>query len=191
MSGIITALNTWAFQAVGAISSQPLNSLMAPFAESFFIVLPLVAIWLYYRKDKNVFSFVFAAVGLFIVGEVIKMIVMEPRPCSLPQLSWINHVGCESGFSFPSNHAMTLTGPILFLRGYTYLRWLYAIWLVLILFGRVYLGQHYLTDVLAGMVISIAIAYIVYRYRERIDRIALGIASRIPVVSDLASRLSA
>ncbi|MCL4552336.1 MAG: phosphatase PAP2 family protein [Candidatus Marsarchaeota archaeon] len=188
MSGIITALNTWAFQAVGAISSQPLNSLMAPFAESFFIVLPLVAIWLYYRKDKNVFSFAVAVVGLYIIGDIIKMIVMEPRPCSLPQFSWINQVGCDTTFSFPSNHAMVLTGPLVFLKGYTYLRWLYVIWLVLILFGRVYLGQHYLTDVLAGMLISIFLSYLLYRYRERVNEICMRILSRIPLASRLAAR---
>lgn len=190
MNDIITALNTWAFQAVGAIASQPLNSLMSLLAVSFLVVLPLVAIWLYYRKDKNVFSFIVAIVVLYIVGDLLKHIFLEPRPCSLPGFGWINQVGCETGFAFPSDHAMTLTGPILFLKGYGYLRWLYGIWLALILFGRVYLGQHYLTDVLAGMIISIVLAYLIYRYRDRIDGIALRILDRIPVISRLSARLS-
>ncbi len=191
MTDIITAINTWAFQAVGAVSSQPLNSVLGPLAASFLVVLPLVAVWLYYKKDRNVFSFAVAVVVLYIIGDIIKNIVMEPRPCSLPQLSWINHVGCEAGFSFPSNHAMTLTGPILFVKGYRYLRWLYFVWLALILFGRVYLGQHYLTDVIGGIVLSLVFGYALYRYRERINALCMRILSRLPLLSRLAQRLSA
>lgn len=191
MTDIITAINTWAFQAVGAVSSQPLNSVLGPLAASFLVVLPLVAVWLYYKKDRNVFSFAVAVVVLYIIGDIIKNIVMEPRPCSLPQLSWINHVGCEAGFSFPSNHAMTLTGPILFVKGYRYLRWLYFVWLALILFGRVYLGQHYLTDVIGGIVLSLVFGYALYRYRERINALCMLILSRLPLLSRLAQRLSA
>ncbi len=167
-----TGINIWAFQAVNSIASPALNAIMVPFAESFFIVLPFLVLYLIWKKDNDVYSFVIAAVVLFALGEVLKYIFQEARPCSLPSLSWINHPVCESGFAFPSNHAITLTGLVLFLRRYRILQVLYVVWLVIMLFGRVYLGQHYLTDVIAGAIISLIIGYVIYHYRSRVYSLA-------------------
>ena len=151
--------------------------------ESYFVVVPILAIWLYYKKDKNVFSFVSAFIILYVVSDVLKMLIAQPRPCAgLP--------GCEAGYGMPSNHAGTLTGPYVFLIGYKYLRWMYPLWLVFVLYGRLYLNQHTPAQVLAGIVISLALAYVIYRYREKINRIAMSILSRIPLVSRLSVRLN-
>ena len=53
------------------------------------------------------------------------------------------------------------------------------VWLVLILFGRIYLGLHYLTDVIAGAALSIVVAYIIYRYRDYINKALNAIAKKI------------
>ena len=166
---LFNGINIAAFHLVQGIASPALNFIMSYWAESYYLVLPLIAIYLYYRRDRNVYSFVFATVFLFIIANVLKDIFMEPRPCSLPDLSWINHVACESGYSFPSDHAVTLTGLAFFAKGYKYLRIAYIVWLLAILFGRVYLGQHYLTDVVAGAIISIIVAYVIYKYRDRVN----------------------
>ena len=162
--GLINSMNIWAFQLAKEIASPALNIAMHYFAESFLIVIPLVVIYMYIRKDKNVFSFVILFFVLYIIGEVIKYIVKEPRPCSVPALSWINNMGCESSFSFPSNHATVLTGLTFFTLPYKYLRYLYLAWLIVVLFGRVYLGLHYLSDVIAGIIISIVVVWPVYKY---------------------------
>lgn len=162
-----SAINIPAFEFSKWIASPWLNLLMHYIGESFLIVIPLVLLYMYLKKDKNVFSFVALFIALYIVGEVIKLIVREPRPCNVPNLSWINSIGCESSFSFPSNHATVLTGVALFTSSYRYLRILYVIWLLLVLFGRVYLGLHYLTDVIAGAIISLAIAWPVYKYYSK------------------------
>lgn len=175
----ISALNTWAFHVVLGIASTPLNVAMQYLAESFLVVLPVVALYMYFRKDRNVFSFVAAIVIFYIVGDIIKMIVREPRPCNVADLSWINHIGCEASFSFPSNHATVLTGLYAFVGKYKYIRIAYVAWMLLVLFGRVYLGAHYLTDVIAGILLSIFLAYFVYRYRNRINGILLGIFCKL------------
>lgn len=168
--------NIGAFQIANSIANSSvgpaLNSLFVPFAESFFVVLPLVAIYLAYKKDPNVYTFTVAIVVLYVVSEVLKNIFQEPRPCSVSELSWINHPICETNFSFPSNHASVLTGPLIFMLKYRIITILYVIWLILILFGRVYLGQHYLTDVIAGAAISIIIAFALYKIRNHIHKIA-------------------
>ncbi len=176
---VIGALNTWAFHAVLGVASMPLNVIMQYIGESFLVILPIIALYMYFRKDKDVFSFVAATVIFFIISDAIKMIVREPRPCSLAELSWINHVGCEASFSFPSNHAAVLTGLYAFIGKYKYIRIAYIAWLLLVLFGRVYLGVHYLTDVIAGVLLSVFLAYFVYRYRNRINSILLGIFCKV------------
>ena len=180
INGSQIGINIWAFQAMKVVASPILNSIMSPLAESFYVVIPAVALYLYFRKkDKNAYSFIVAAVALFIVGDILKHIFQEPRPCSLQELSWINSVGCEGGYSFPSDHATVLTGLVFFVKRYKYLRIAYIVWLIAVLFGRVYLGAHYLTDVFAGIVISLAVAYVIYRFEDRINGVANAIVRKV------------
>ncbi len=178
IESIINATNIAAFKIADSVASPGLNVVMGYLAESFFIVLPLIALYLYFKKDRNFFSFIFAVVALFVIAEVLKNIFRVPRPCEVSSLSWINTVGCEGGYGFPSNHAMTLTGLAFFIKNYKYLEVLYIVWLVLLLFGRVYLGAHYFTDVLAGAVLSVIIAAVLYRYRDSVNRIGMRILTK-------------
>ncbi|MGC8479101.1 MAG: phosphatase PAP2 family protein [Candidatus Micrarchaeia archaeon] len=172
-------INIWAFQFVKSIANPALNTLFSTLSSSFLIVIPILVIYLYLKKDKNVYSFIIAGTVFFIVSDIIKMLTMEPRPCNVPQLSWINNLGCENTFSFPSNHASVLTGLIFFLKPYKYLRVLYFIWLALELFGRVYLGLHYFTDVIAGIALSIILYYVLSFYKPKINEMLNNIVKKI------------
>jgi len=168
---MLEGINIWAFKVVDSIASTQLNYAMSIIGKSFLVVLPLILLYMLFRKDKNLFSFAFAVVALYIVGDLIKFIVKEPRPCSVADLAWINHIGCEASYSFPSDHATVLTGLLAFMNKYKYIRVLYFVWLVLVLFGRVYLGLHYFTDVIAGVVLSIVLIAVIYKYRRSINDI--------------------
>ena len=124
---------------------------------------------LYFKKDKNTVPFAIAVFVLFAIGEVLKGIFMEPRPCAQGNLSWVSQVACEAGYSFPSDHATVLTGLFVFLKNFKYVRAAYIVWLVIILFSRIYLGQHYLTDVIAGAIISVAACSVIYKYEDGIN----------------------
>ena len=175
------SINVWAFQAAKAVASPALDFIMYWLAKSFLVVLPLLAIYMLLKRDRNVYSFVILGVLLYVVSDAIKLVTQEPRPCdvSATGLVWINHLACEASYSFPSNHASVLTGLTLFLKNYRYIQILYIVWLVLILFGRIYLGLHYFTDVLAGVALSLVVAYIVYRYRKQLNAFADKIVGRI------------
>ncbi len=168
---MLEGLNIWAFKVFDSVASTQLNYIMSIIGKSFIVVLPLILIYMLLRKDKNLFSFAFAVVALYLIGDAIKLIVKEPRPCNVADLAWINNIGCEASYSFPSNHATVLTGLLVFMKRYKYLRILYLIWLLLVLFGRVYLGLHYFTDIIAGVLISIAIVAVIYSYRRAINAI--------------------
>ncbi|MDE1851582.1 MAG: phosphatase PAP2 family protein [Candidatus Micrarchaeota archaeon] len=177
----IISINTWAFKAVQPLVSPQMNVAMSLFADSFYVVVPLLFIYLFFRNRKDAFPFIAAAVALYIVTDIIKLIVREPRPCLNPDLSWINVVGCEGSYSFPSNHATTLTGLYFFVSGYKYLRILYIAWLAIVLFGRVYLGAHYPTDVVAGIAVGLIVGFIIYSNRKRINDIARPIVARVGI----------
>ena len=98
--------------------------------------------------------------------EALKHLIARPRPTLWPYL--IPH----SGFSFPSGHA--LAGATFFpLLAWTWSRarpseravaWTLAVIMALFVgFGRLYLGAHWPTDVLAGWALGAAQAALVLR----------------------------
>jgi|GEM_PF-897442 len=164
-------VNIQAFELMKAIASPLLTSIMVVLSKSFLVILPLVVLYLYLRKSPNTYSFLLAGVLLYLISDTIKMFVAEPRPCNVSALSWINKVSCENTFSFPSNHASVLTGLPMFLGKYRILQALYIVWLLMVLFGRIYLGLHYFTDVVAGVILSLVVSYLLFAYRGKINRV--------------------
>ncbi len=165
---------------VAAFANPYMNIAMHLLASSFIIVLPAIVLYMFFaKKDMNAYSFVVAFIAAYLLSEIIKMAVKEPRPCNVPSLNWINSIGCEATFSFPSNHASVLTGLSFFLSGYKYIKWLYVAWLLLVLFGRVYLGMHYLTDIIAGVALSIVVYLAIKHYSKKINAFANNLVKRI------------
>jgi len=172
-------INIWAFQAAKALASPALNIIMYWLAKSFLVVLPILVVYMLLKRDMNVYTLVIAGILLYLISDVIKIITKEPRPCNITELAWINSMGCQTTYSFPSNHASVLTGLVFFLKNYKYVRVLYVVWLLLILFGRVYLGLHYFTDVLAGAALSLVVAYVLRRYEKRINALVSRIVDKV------------
>lgn len=125
-----------------------------------------VGIVLAYRQ-----KFVYAiALGISVLGAgatalVIKEIVHRARPVRAFQAYQ------ETGFSFPSGHATLAAAFYGFL---IYLAWrmlppgftrtattsILALLIAVIAFSRLYLGVHYLSDVLGGLILGAAFAYL-------------------------------
>lgn len=128
----------------------------------------LVFLGLYWMYSKA-YAFKYMAVYLGTVGcnKVFKSLVKRPRPAG----------ATESGYSFPSGHAMSYMGVSTQLvyemkrQGYPKKKWQQVdMWLEYIIFGllvaiaRMYFGVHYLTDVLTGLIfgafVVVAITFI-------------------------------
>lgn len=120
-------------------------------------LISLAFILIFKNKRYGVFAIV-NAVNIVVLNIVLKLIFMRDRPYDLMIIN-------ESGYSFPSGHAMAALGFYGFI---IYLIWhfnlskkakiiftiLLAILILLIGVSRIYLGVHYASDVLAGYMVS-------------------------------------
>jgi undecaprenyl-diphosphatase len=116
-------------------------------------------------------------------SQVVKPLVERMRPCEVlgsvhlwygPE-GWIVTPpeavgGFKSSFSFPSSHAANITSSMLFLA-LAYRRWaaLPIAVMILVSFSRIYIGVHWPSDVLAGMVLGAALAAAAYLVFRRIS----------------------
>jgi undecaprenyl-diphosphatase len=167
---------------------QFLQDLRTPWADRFMVLMTelgdpvvigsivlMVLVWLLWRRNWRAAGYWFAAVGFGqIAATVIKLVMQRPRP-----VTSLYHG--LSTYSFPSGHAtmaMVVYGFLAVLvasRLSQPRRWfVYSLTAILIFFiviSRLYLGAHWLSDVLSGMSLGLAwisllgIAY--YRHPTR------------------------
>ena len=123
-------------------------------------VVPILCLILT-RNKKVMLRGLLAVILTFGISTAIKDIVMRPRP-SVDDPSRLFGLIRSGQWSFPSMHSsMTFSlSTSTFLHERT-LGWISIVFAALIAYSRVYLGVHYWSDILAGAVLGIVIAYAV------------------------------
>lgn len=107
-------------------------------------------------------------------SNILKHLIERARPCNA--LDGVRLLmGCGDSFSMPSNHAANASAIILALSYRSigdltnwkkWMRWLIITVAVLVGFSRIYVGVHYLSDVIVGTAIGIIVSILVIRLYE-------------------------
>ena len=183
-----------------------LNGCHSPFWDSFFLIFSGQLIWLPFfavvilalcrQYGKNVWLPLIMFALAIVLSDQISSSILKPWVCRLrpshdPETSAFVHTvnGYVGGlYGFASSHAansfsFALLSSLIFRNRYYTL--LAFVWAVATSYSRIYLGVHFLGDVIAGAVIGLVVAYGVYFLLVCIQRrtgIGVGV-QRVDTVS--------
>ena len=146
------------------------------------IVAIVVAQW-WSRVERMHVRHVCVAAGLsFLIGLGLNQIVLLFVHRVRPYDAGLSHLilSRSADWSFPSDHATASIAVVaaFFLHGLRRRAMMFAIVALLICWSRVFVGTHYVTDVLGGGLTGIASAVLVwlfYREESRLDRFVTNI----------------
>lgn len=141
------------------------------FASVKFTVIVSIIILLIGIFKRKILIIDLILLGEELIKVIIKNIMKRPRPPYMKEV-------IEKSYSFPSGHSMTATllyGFIIYLilksninKKVKYiLTILLSLLILLIIFSRIYLGVHYFSDCIGGLLLSLGYLLIVIDYIER------------------------
>ena len=140
---------------------------LVSFLASPVCLVGFLLLGLLFLKKKGIF--LLGSMGFNqVINELLKRIIRRERP-------GVVHLVMENGFSCPSGHTMgaiTFYGVLLLFIWQSgvskIIKWLSTICLsllvMMIMFSRIYLGVHYFSDILAGVLISGFVFGLIYKF---------------------------
>lgn len=170
-----------------------LNNLGTEKWDGFWIIMtdqwmsiPLYAflMFLIYKKTNLKSAFVSLAtilammVVVYGISQLAKYGVARPRPCNMgfDMRFPLALKGKECGeYGFFSTHASSGMALILFTglilkKYYRYILIPLFIWLAFFCYSRIYVGKHYLGDIIAGLLVGLIVGYLFYKLRLMITK---------------------
>lgn len=169
-------LDTWLFFKINGLAGkwEALDWMMLNLSRgpSLFTIVLLLSVFWVWRRGREAFYGMPVLAGLIGVadfwGGQVKMLVARPRPCQVFQHIY-ELTGCGGTFSLPSNHAVNSAAAAAFLATlYPTTGWI--AWPIVAFVGisRVYVGSHFVTDVVSGWalggMLGMATAFILSRW---------------------------
>lgn len=138
------------------------------FSDPIWCILLSCLMILFVKNKKISKAFILNLILVFLLNYVLKILFSRNRPADINLI-------VETGFSFPSGHAMMSLGIYGFLIYLLLLsdknkisKIIGTCFLILLIFligiSRIYLGVHYATDVIAGFVISASYLLLFIRF---------------------------
>lgn len=172
----ITSLDEWTHAQVLKIRDPQKTRLLLMITNisgTYTLIALSIALFFLIKNKKAPLYISLNLIFVFLTSQIAKIIFLRPRP------SGINLIE-ETGYSYPSGHSMVSMAYFGFIAYLIYkanlkkpLKWasitLIFLTVLSIGFSRVYLGVHYLSDVVGGYLLAIAylMLYICIINKER------------------------
>lgn len=122
------------------------------------------------RKRECILLFASIIIGT-LLGLPIKLLLPRPRPyVTVPTTIVFDR---EAGSSFPSGHSMR-SFSFAFVGSKLWPRFSVPLYVLafLVSFARIYVGQHYPSDVIAGALLGLLVGYLTTRYEPAITKVS-------------------
>jgi undecaprenyl-diphosphatase len=140
---------------------KPAAAFFAHSGDSWFVLIGLFIIWLLTRGQWHHITALMAGgtVGLALVVLAIKFTIRRRRP----EGDWGAIYRNTDPHSFPSGHAAraAMLAVIALAIGPLWLGLLLVVWGLLVCLARVWMGVHYLSDIIAGILLGILAGVVV------------------------------
>lgn len=136
---------------------------LAHSGDSWFWLLGLGLLWwlgdTFWRAHAQIFGFCILVTAVVVI--LVKFSVRRRRP----EGSWGDVYRKTDPHSFPSGHAARafMLAIIAIWLGPPWLGWILLLWAPLVTLARVAMGVHYLSDVLAGALMGVLMAWLLIR----------------------------
>lgn len=154
-TGHLNTLDNFGYQLISSFSSENITGIMLAitFLGSWISIVIICLICLVINFKKGLVISLNVSL-IWIINFIIKNIIERPRPN-------VVRLAVETGFSFPSAHAMVSFGLFALIcymlkDKYKIVSILIMIVPILISITRVYLGVHYTSDVIGGCLFAFA-----------------------------------
>ena len=177
------ALQEWLQNALGG-AATPVISFFSAFGEEVILIAILGTI--YWSLDKELGKRIGAAVAMGVVfNPMVKNVFLRRRPYfDNPNIKCLRAVDSDAdiyditaqGFSFPSGHSTNGTASYGSIAVYKKEKKYWALALILIFligFSRVFVGVHFVTDVLSGWVLGSVIILLNVKLRDKLGEAGL------------------
>lgn len=143
----------------------------------------LIVFFIFFFKNRRyAYFFGCSYVIIMFLNTILKFIINRPRPYEVDKS--IISIVQALGKSFPSGHTASTTVVIVFVLFYAFKKFnrtnrilisvLALVWLALVALSRMYLGQHYLSDILGAILISGALCiialYTYVNYNNKVEK---------------------
>jgi undecaprenyl-diphosphatase len=187
--GNLQSFDNYWFLLINTILANKLFDHIMPVASDLDKWMPLlVVVWLAVMVWGKKRGRIIASVALVMViitdqvsAGILKPLIERTRPCNvLPGVhlffenNWITTsklpvLEYVSSSSFPSNHAANIVGQAVFwARYFVNLAPIFYLLAIVVCYSRIYMGLHYPSDVIGGMVIGVLAAKALHYPLDRV-----------------------